>query len=369
MQRAARLGAVALVLVADLSPLAAQSANRHPNAAYVTPAPRSNTVAFGTSAVVALADWPNHLIGTIGREDGPAATILGRVRQAKFLDDTTVAILDETVQEVRLFSVTGQHLQTVGRKGEGPGEFRAPQAVVLSPSGELLISDIRRNIQVFRRGPRGFEHRQTWTLPFSPRSMCFLDQRLFVNAMMLESPSVIHEVTAAGTVRQSFGSVYRSPNALVNYEFGKGHIACDVQRQLIYLMAGAGEVRAFRPNGELVWRVQVSDIRTNIVTDKPDGLTVVASPLGAHAGVGLSLVEGEGLVAMWAFRSFDQMQAKDAPTQTQLVRIAPTTGKATSLGSLPGMVLEVRGPVRLEASEDPFPKVDVRGGKLRSAAP
>lgn len=370
MQLSASVGSV-LIYLAALSPLTAQSAKVHPNPAYVTPAPSTNAVAFGAPSKSASTGDRGALIGTIGQEDGSAATLLGRVTQATFLDDTTVAILDGTVQDVRLFSVRGRHLETIGRKGEGPGEFRAPQAVVQAPSGDLLVSDIRRTIQVFRPGARGFEYRETWKLPFSPRAMCFLGQRLFVNAPTLEDPSIIHELAADGTVRRSFGTVYRSPNALINYEIGQGRIACDAQRQLIYFMAGGviGDIRAFRPTGELVWRVQVSDFRSNVVTDQPDGMTVTRNPRGAHAGVGLFLVEGEGLLAMWTLSSPDQMKAKAAPLQTQVVRIDPTTGRATSRGLAPAVVLDVRGAVRLEMSDDPYPRVDVRRVGSRSSAP
>ncbi len=356
-----------IALSATATPAAAQASTRHPNAAYVTPAPRTATVAFGAAA--ARPDGQQTLVGTIGREDGPPATLLGRVTQASFLDDTTVAILDRTTQDVRLFSATGRHLETIGRKGEGPGEFRAPQAVVRAPSGELLISDIRRTIQFFRRGARGFEHRTTWQLPFSPRSMCFLGERLFVNATSLEDPSILHELAPDGTVRRSFGSVYRSPNALLNYEVGQGRIACDARRQLIYFMGGGvlGEVRAFRPTGELMWRVQVTDFLSNIVTDLPDGMAVAGNPLGAHAGVGLALVDGDALLAMWTFSSPEEMRSKTAPSATQVVRIDPATGKATSLGREADVVLDRRGPLWLAMSEEPFPRVDVRRGTLRAA--
>ncbi len=364
-------GPIALYLAAALSPLNAQSAKLHPNATYITSVPRSVSVAFGTRTQGAPTVGQGTLMGTIGQEDGPPESLLGRVKQATLLDDTTVAILDQTGQDIRLFSVKGRHLGTIGRKGEGPGEFRAPQAIVQSPSGDLLISDIRQNIQIFRRGPRGYEYQKTWSLPFSPRSMCFLGQRLFVSAPTWEDSTIIHELNSDGTIRRSFGSVYRSPNAVINYEIGQGRVACDARRQLIYFMAGSviGDVRAFRPTGEALWRVQVSDFRSNIIKEHPDGMTVARDPLGAHAGAGLSLVEGVGLLAMWTFSTADQIKAKAAPLQTQIVLIDPATGKALSVGTELSAIQDVRGSVRLEFSEEPFPKIDVRRMSSRWPAP
>lgn len=361
MHRIPALASGLLLLGSAFSPGAAQTAGRHPNPAYIAPAPRTVTVAFGDREFIAPPDDPTRLIGTIGTEDGPAATLFGRIKQATLLDDSTVAVIDETAPEVRLFSVAGRHVQTVGRMGEGPGEFRAPQAVTRSPSGELLISDIRRNVQIFRTGPRGFEHRQTWQLPFSPRSMCFVGQRLFANATILDNASIIHEISDSGTVVRSFGAVYRSPNPLINYETGQGRIACDARRQLVYFMPGGGlgEVRAFRLTGELVWRIRVSDYRTNVVTDLPDGLRVEESPLGAHTALGLMLVDGNELCAVWTLVPADKMEPKASPARTQRVLIEPSSGKAVSLGRQPGRVSDIRGPIRLEVSNDPFPSIAV----------
>lgn len=367
MRRHSSFGSTLLLLAVTASPVASQAERRHPDEAFVAPAPRTVSVTLGDpSGKAAPPSGRRTLVGTIGTENGPEATLFGNITQATFLDDSTVAILDQATPDVRLFSVTGRHLETVGRSGGGPGEFQLPLAVVSSPSGELLIADLRRNIQLFRTGPQGFEHRQTWQLPFSPRSMCFVGQRLFVNATMMEKPTVIHELTDDGKVINSFGEVYRSPNKLINYQTGQGRIVCDARRQLIYLLAGnlMGEVRAFRLTGELAWRVRASDYRNNIVEDTPGGMSVTGSPHGVHIDAGLALIEGHGVLAMWAFRSAAQMDAKEAPTLTHMVLIDPVTGSAISQGNQATMVTDVRGSLRLELSEDPFPRVEVHRSSL-----
>jgi len=46
-----------------------------------------------------------------------------RVRDAIRLPDGSIAVADHGSCEVRLFSITGEFLRAVGRRGEGPGEF------------------------------------------------------------------------------------------------------------------------------------------------------------------------------------------------------------------------------------------------------
>ena len=93
-------------------------------------------------------------------------------------------------------------------------------------------------------------------------------------------------------------------------------------------------------------------------------MRVERSQHGAHAGAGLELIEGKGLVAMWTFLSAAQMRAGEAPTQTQMVLIDPATGGASALGSRPAVVSDIRGSLQLEMFEDPYPRVEVRRSRL-----
>lgn len=355
-------GALLLLSLAAIAPLAAQTKSDHPKPAYITPAARTTSVAFGTGPKAVTSAVRGVVVGAIGEEAGTPATTLGTINRAVFLDDTTVAIIDWTEANVRLFTITGRHLQTVGRKGQGPGEFRAPQTVAIAPSGDLFIADVRRTIEIFRRGPEGWEYRTTWKLPFGVRDMCFVGDRLFVNAAVLGKPEMLHEIDDAGSVVRSFGSVYRSPNQLVDHDVANGNIACDPERQLVHFIAGSviGDVRAYRTTGALVWRVQVTDFRNNIITDTPDGLRVSGSPGGAHSPTSLTLEDQGGLVAVWTLIRPEEMKARIGPQESHLVRIDPTSGTATSLGMVPANVRDVRGSLRLESSEDPYPRVEVR---------
>ncbi len=48
-------------------------------------------------------------------------------------------LLDEQLCEVRVFDAEGQYLFTFGREGEGPGEFRQAQDLLLLPSGKVGV--------------------------------------------------------------------------------------------------------------------------------------------------------------------------------------------------------------------------------------
>jgi hypothetical protein len=50
-----------------------------------------------------------------------------------------VYILDLQLSEVRVFNINGEYVRTVGREGEGPGEFRYPTDMLFLPDGKLGV--------------------------------------------------------------------------------------------------------------------------------------------------------------------------------------------------------------------------------------
>lgn len=50
-----------------------------------------------------------------------------------------VYLLDQMLNEVKIFSPEGEYLRTIGREGEGPGEFRTPADMVFLPESRLAV--------------------------------------------------------------------------------------------------------------------------------------------------------------------------------------------------------------------------------------
>jgi hypothetical protein len=48
-------------------------------------------------------------------------------------------VLDAQLSEVRIFDQSGMYLRTIGREGEGPGEFRRPSDLNLMPDGSVSV--------------------------------------------------------------------------------------------------------------------------------------------------------------------------------------------------------------------------------------
>ena len=72
-----------------------------------------------------------------GEEDDEL--LFGVLSQITSDDEGNVYVLDAQLHEVMVFSPSGEYLQSIGREGEGPGEFRRPSDLFLTPDGKVAV--------------------------------------------------------------------------------------------------------------------------------------------------------------------------------------------------------------------------------------
>ncbi len=61
-----------------------------------------------------------------------------------------IYVVDGGNHRIQKFRSDGQYLQTIGRKGQGPGEFESPYDVWLDPENKIYVSEGRK-IQIFNK--------------------------------------------------------------------------------------------------------------------------------------------------------------------------------------------------------------------------
>lgn len=87
---------------------------------------------------------------SIGEAVGPEELLFGRISSFAVDDDRNVYVLDDQAQQVRVFDQTGAYVETLGRPGEGPGEFGLADAVAVLPDGRVAVRDpLRMLVHVF----------------------------------------------------------------------------------------------------------------------------------------------------------------------------------------------------------------------------
>lgn len=93
-----------------------------------------------SGAACTVGEAPFLVLGD--REDDPNH-LFGYVVGAARLSDGSVAVVDNTVDEVRIFDETGEHVRSLGRLGDGPGEFKNAWSVWVRPGDTLWVGDYR----------------------------------------------------------------------------------------------------------------------------------------------------------------------------------------------------------------------------------
>ncbi len=85
---------------------------------------------------------------SIGVEAGADPYMLGSVRGVAGSGDR-IYLIDSQVPALRVYDWNGDHVGNFGREGEGPGEYRYPQALGIDGRGRVWLHDQRGVILVF----------------------------------------------------------------------------------------------------------------------------------------------------------------------------------------------------------------------------
>ncbi|MBD3277034.1 MAG: hypothetical protein GF388_01930 [Candidatus Aegiribacteria sp.] len=78
---------------------------------------------------------------SIGEEMGDSTVVFGALETVIYDSRGNIAALDMGMANVRIFSPEGEYLRTIGRRGNGPGEFQRPLGMVLLGTGSIGVMD------------------------------------------------------------------------------------------------------------------------------------------------------------------------------------------------------------------------------------
>ena len=79
---------------------------------------------------------------TIGELDGPEEYLFFRASGARRLSNGNIVVANRGTNELRFYDPNGTYVRTVGREGDGPGEFRSMGEPWLLGSDSIVISDV-----------------------------------------------------------------------------------------------------------------------------------------------------------------------------------------------------------------------------------
>lgn len=80
----------------------------------------------------------------IGDSEGREEYMFQSLRSIGVSETGDIYALDGSGQHIKVFDQDGSYLTTIGREGQGPGEFFLPLALIMTGGGEIVVGDFNR---------------------------------------------------------------------------------------------------------------------------------------------------------------------------------------------------------------------------------
>lgn len=211
-------------------------------------------------------------------EDGIANELFGIISDVEIDDKNRTYVLDERRQEVVAFNESGDYIATIAGEGKGPGELEHANSMDIYNDEWLLIEGNYR-IEVYDISGEEIKFIETIQLDRSLRSICVIDNYLFLHPVNVSDEKKVEEENFVNTIHKyslpdfkylaSFGESYRSQNMMVIDRLSVGTISCDESTNTVsYLFERFPIIHGYDANtGEMKWKTGFEELNTTHITE------------------------------------------------------------------------------------------------------
>jgi hypothetical protein len=177
-----------------------------------------------------------------------------------------IYILDSGNQRIQKFSPEGKYLATIGRKGQGPGEFNYPGSLDIDGQGNLYVLDsFVKKIQVL--SPQGKEQKTIRVIKDTIFGARFLRTGLFVAGIFPgmgsrseeekkneELQKLVKLYDQAGTSQKEFGLITDYGDRMSNYYGNIFRLDADQDGNVYLSFFSQNRVEKYSADGHLLWK-------------------------------------------------------------------------------------------------------------------
>jgi hypothetical protein len=162
-------------------------------------------------------------------------------------DEATVFVADNFLHQVLNLDANGRYLETIGKRGEGPGEFNFPNRICTWEEYLFVLEGLKPRIQVF-----GHDNRfvRSFFIFDNINSFLVRDESIYANCVYPENEKeLITVLNANGRVLKSFGlridrEGHRSNDSRV--------FLSQTKTEIIALFEHYALIRRYTPEGKLI---------------------------------------------------------------------------------------------------------------------
>ncbi len=218
---------------------------------------------------------PGRPVLEIGRVDGPVEETLGLISDVEVDPAGRIFVLERFSPSpgVYWFDPSGGYGGSLGRQGQGPGEFSSPTAMAVDSRGQIHIVD-NGNLRIMSFAPSegSFSLVSETRLDRPAVDICALGTRRFL--LGRHEGHLVQEIAADGSAINSFGAQIQPEPELARrlgpvhsrtivFRLNQGRLACDQKTgTIVHLPESSPLVRAYSSAGRLLWTTMLSDHAT-----------------------------------------------------------------------------------------------------------
>lgn len=186
-------------------------------------------------------------------------------------------VLDFGNHRIQKYDSDFNYITTIGRKGQGPGEFVYPQSLDIDDQGYLYVSDPQNNrIQILT--PEGKEHNTIKMQDISPgiirlqgAERMLMGRGGFTIIRMRQEeekilPKIIKVLDQEGKIIKEFGEQMDYKEMLLNREGNRNKFTVDKDGYVYLAFLNQNRIEKYSPEGKLLWK---ADRELNYDTSKP----------------------------------------------------------------------------------------------------
>ena len=223
----------------------------------------------------------------LGKEEGKEQEIFGRVYDIATDAQNHICILDNGYSRVQKYDSSGIYLQTIGRDGEGPGEFSFPMALAIDNTQRLYVGCRGRVVIFDEKGDYLTEFKTGLGGGFVRSLKTDRSGNIFISALEILDQKAIHKFSPEGEKLLSFCDSYATGDEVdlrVEAAYGGGAIDIDDDGIIYYTQLTPYEIRKFNTSGILLSSIfRANDFITLPQAELVDGGMRISAPTASYS--------------------------------------------------------------------------------------
>jgi hypothetical protein len=254
--------------------------------------------------------------------------------------DGNIYILDSGNARIQKFGPDGKYLATIGRKGQGPGEFLWPDAIDIDRDGNLVVYDSSQaRVQVIIGGGKDVRS-ITIKEPFASGLRALPSGEYAAKAMPYPMPArgqapaktsemrLFRKIAADGRVTGSFGLLTDFGDPRTTGRANWSMFDVDGTGALCVGFTAQNRVEKYAPDGTLLWRADRplaygTEVKEKARVESSGGKAISVTEARMNdCSAGIAV---DGRSRIWVV-TYDRQLRKEEQVQTTMVRLSSPTG-------------------------------------------